>query len=365
MNKSIIDDKRTMLDFKGVTYSGFKVTAVTKELLKAMIYSKLEESCFWGAELICSGHYGEIWESILAFYAKYVHIANPKLCIYLWGKMEKFKENMNNAESDWEQLSFRNDPAFRKMFVEIIALLSSSSKKYVVNPVKVDTNDFNLVFMKNKLSAPDLSFSEDVLKEQDSTELKITANELAYNISKGVSNTLKGYYWFEWIMDYTKLCKKTKQECKIHPRENTYIDEKYMSHPIWLVWDIIKQESRGQGQIYEKIVDSLFGLFCVRYNETCNTRRKYIVYYAISILTTNIVFTDYELVKDKKILTCILSQVDKIFLQVKEKGASKGDASSTEKIPENKIVGKSTVSSSQEKMDIITNFESDFKPRLP
>ena len=72
--------------------------------------------------------------------------------------------------------------------------------------------------------------------------------------------------------------------------------------------------------MYERIIDSLFEIFCLRYNETCNTKRRLVVYFAVSILTTNIVFNDYEIVKDKRLLSCVLSQSYLIFSQVKENG---------------------------------------------
>ena len=199
MEKSIIDDNRTTAEFKGITYSGFKCSTVMQRLADSMINEKIENACYWCAELICSGHYIELWETLIQFYCKYVHISNPKLSIYMANKICKFRDNMNEADSEQEQLDFRNDEGFRSLFIEFVVILSLSSKKYTVQPVKVKQDDFNMLNFKDLLHAPDLSFGEKVLKEDDPKELMIAINELSFNLNEKEANTMRAYYWYEWL----------------------------------------------------------------------------------------------------------------------------------------------------------------------
>ena len=184
-----INDIRTIQDFKQYSFSKFKKSEVKKELLKTLTSEKLENIFYWTAELICSGHFIDIWEIILLFISKYIHLANPKIPIYINKRFQSFKEIIGMGYIG-NELSLRNNINIRKLFFEIMIIPCFSKKNHSFEQIKMNSDeDFDMVYLSNKLKAPNLTYATSYMMNGDPKELFIAINEFVYNLENKNSRT--------------------------------------------------------------------------------------------------------------------------------------------------------------------------------
>lgn len=318
MNDTDINDKRNLTEFKGITFSKFQKSKVKTELINCLTNSKIEQACYWTAELVCAGHYGDIWETIILFVSRYIHLGNPKLPIYISMRFTNFKDILLNGYID-NELSLRNNLKIRQLFAEIISLLCHSRKKHSLESIKIQKiEEFNITQMSSKLKAPSVEFVNDIFKSGDPKELYISMNEFAYHISDKSKNSVSACYWLEWIIEYESLCKQKKEVCLAETRTIASINDKYTKDPIWIIWEIILKEcSKKQNKLITKIINSLLEMFSIKYTNSVKKRRKFLIYFAICLLTEP-VDLDIEIITNKPQLDHIIKKIGAVYKDVKK-----------------------------------------------
>jgi hypothetical protein len=297
-----INDKRTSDQFRNTTFSNYQKSAVKKELVQSLLQSKIEHSMNWMIELLCSGHLSDIWEIILFFYAKHIHVSNPKLPIYIESRFNIFKETVQNLDD----LMIRNNEIIRKLFSEIITVLCLSNKHHSYEIIKFNKADFNLL-TNDRLKAPSVQFVEFIFKPGDPKSLFVPLNELSYTIHS--KNTMESCYWIEWILEYT-----SKKKCVAVART---LSTKHPTDCIWIVWDILLNYSNKLSEPIQKIMIALLRLFCIRYTPACNERRRFIIYYAISLCCEPIQLT-IPMVEQKHLIDPIYEKCKVLYKNIKK-----------------------------------------------
>jgi len=317
---SLINDVRTPASFKGITFSKYKKLEVKHALLDNMMKIKIEPACYWCAELICAGHYTDIWDILLHFLGKHVHLGNPKLTVYMENRYQIFRNIMSQSFFTHD-IQARNNQSIRKLFFELICVFAYSPRKHSFEPIKINrTEEFDVTQMTEKLHAPSIKYGQPLLQKDDPKELFIAINEFAYHITREGVNAMRACYWIEWLMEFDAICKKRKTICRCERRAYIPVESKYQKDTIWLIWDTLNHYAKEEGhnEFVQKTLASLLRLFCIKYTTGSCKKRRYLLYFAVGLLVDTVPTTVEIIGADhKKILVAVLGQIDVIYKQIK------------------------------------------------
>ena len=351
--KSEINDLRQPAAFKGISFSKYKKTDVKSQLEQSLMKGKIEPACYWCAELICSAHYGDIWEILLHYIGKHIHLANPKLIIYLENRYTIFRNIMIQGYYVSE-LDLRNNPNIRKLFAEVICNLTLSPKKHAFEPIKINrVEEFDITQMTDRLIAPSVKYIVHIFKRKDPQEVFIAMNEFAYNISNERKNMMTACYWIEWIIEFESICKNKKEPCFCEKRSEVPVEKKYQCDLIWMVWDVFFYtiEQIPNFEFHAKILKSVFQLFCVKYTSASPKKRRFLLYFAVALFTEPVP-TTIEIATNKEILHMVVEKIDQIYKQIKKNEESPG----TDYLFSN-IDSKDNFNNSVRRMQIMENID--------
>ena len=353
-----INDIRLEKDFKGITFSKFKKTDVKTELLNSLIKTKIEPACYWSAELICAGHYVELWDIIIFFYTKCIHLGNPKIAIYLELRLNQFKDIVRNGFVG-NEIRMRNNDKIRRMFCEIMCILCDAKRKHGFVDIKITKEDFDMTLMTERFKAPSIKYAEEIFMKDDPKELFVAINEFAYNISEENKNLVTACYWIEWILEFENVCKIKKGKCKCERRTNIQVENKFQMEIVWMIWDIFLMESRKRSKIFQKIINALLTLFTLKYTSGTHKKRKYILYFIVSMFCEN-VNTNDEIIRDnqKEMVSRVIDKIDIIYKQIKKNEVSpETDYLFTD-------VKQSNLEKTIQKLETMNTFGETFIPRI-
>jgi hypothetical protein len=198
-------------------------------------------------------------------------------------------------------------------------MLALSNKKNSFEPIRINRiEEFDITQMTERLKAPSIDYIENVFRKDDPNELVIAVNEFAYHISADRSNSAFACYWIEWIIDFDIICKKRKAPVRADRRAKTPVEGKYQTDIIWIFWDALKVRVKQlQNEFVEKIMNGLYNLFCIKYTTGACKKRRYLLYFAVSLVTEPVP-TNIELISSKEIVQMAVENIDDIYKQIKQ-----------------------------------------------
>ena len=353
-----INDLRGASEFKGVSFSQFKKTEVRKELLNSLVNSKIEPACYWSAELICAGHFADVWEIVLFFFASYVHLCNSNIALYLEMRINDFKAIMSNGYED-NLLRLRNNTRVRKLFCEIMCVLCDAKRRHSFDKVKIKADDMNMLTIKDKFKAPSTEYGEQSLTVEDPKDLFPFVNELAYSVTKSGNNQMNACYWIEWIYEYESRCKALKEKLICDRRVFAKVDPKCQKDIVWIIWDVFLKEAANRSKFTEKVMNALINLFSLKYTPGCHKKRKNMFYVAVSLLCETFV-PEKEIIRHSQLelVNNIKQKIDTVYAQIKKNEQSGG----TDYL----FMGlkSSNLESTIKKLEAMNTFGENFVPRV-
>ena len=290
-DKYKILDTRLNEEFKIKTFSGFQKKDVVNALFKAIDQGKIENALYWCSECIISGYTMKIWDKLLNYSFKIIHINNPRLPIFLYKKNNILFNQLKRLDiKNKDYLVLRNSQMVRNLFADVILTIITSEKKQKFDKlIKIKEEDFDI---KNKLQANTNILPTDILRFDDPEEFKIIMNEIFFHLKNRLSGYDKCIYWIIWILEWEKKHKKNKESWIIPPRKVDVKKEKDRCDFIWIVWEIIFEELKfRENKVLKTIIKVLYTLFIHEYSCSKRGERMFIVYNSIGYLTNKI---DYK-----------------------------------------------------------------------
>ena len=258
----------------------------------------------------------ELWETVLHYAGKHIHLGNPKIIPYLEMRFEGFRQIIQQGHH-LNELQLRNHPTIRRLFAEVIATLTYSERKHSFESIKINrVEEFDMTQMTERLKAPSMRYAEGLFLKEDPKELYIAINEFCFHLEN--RNMVNACYWVEWIIEFDLICRKRKESCLCQKRLEKPVENKYQRDIIWLVWDGLMATVEKMGNPFiEKLMGSLLTLFCIKYTTGACKKRRYLLYFAVALLTEPVP-THIDLVVKKELLANAVEKIGEVYKQIKK-----------------------------------------------
>jgi hypothetical protein len=285
----LITDSRNSSNFKLKTFSGYKKKDVINALINSIDNVNVENICNWITECIISGYTIDIFDKLLLYSSNNININNSRLPHLLLNKSLELNNfiTLNRISNNDDILTLRNVQYIRNLliYISILLAISIKNKKQPKIP-SIKTNEFDINNIKHNFKSDKYLLSDNFIKFNEPSELKIIINELHYNL-KQRNGYNKSIYWISWILQWEKYSKKYNTWF-IENREISNIKDKYKSDVIWIIWNIIMVESNVRNDEINLQIKSLFNLYKLNYTVgKKNTRLPYL-YNSVMYLTNEI-----------------------------------------------------------------------------
>jgi hypothetical protein len=103
------------------------------------------------------------------------------------------------------------------------------------------------------------------------------------------------------------------------------VEDKHQLDPVWILWEIILKHVNGpmctlpKKTVVVKVINSLLHLYCIRFTPGSKRKRRYLLYFAISLITESY-STDKEIIaaQNKDVIEIVTQKINSVYKQIKK-----------------------------------------------
>lgn len=225
-----------------------------------------------------------------------------------------------------------NNQEARNHIVEIITVMTVCNKQKPLQLCKITDDQFEEHQILNKIQAEERYV---LFRPVDPKSIQMPINEFAYHLYKNDhSHTSKEncIYWLQWLFTLDKKRKKKrKKDIVCAARPNQFVDSKFYTHYVFILWHIIRNHPDIRSNPKSKqmqIVQSLYRLYCNDFKKSSLTQHKWFIFYAVLIVLNthpSFNFESMSIIPSNIYKTVIVSQmhVNDLYKKVHEESVCK------------------------------------------
>jgi hypothetical protein len=130
------------------------------------------------------------------------------------------------------------------------------------------------------------------------------------------------------------------------------VENKYSRDIIWILWDtLLLYNSELNNPFIDKIMNGLFQLFSIKYTTASCRKRRYLLYFAVELLTEPVP-TNIELTNNQVVVKTVIDKINHVYKQIKKNEESPG----TDYLFAN-LDRQNTFEQSMKKMEMMNNMD--------
>ena len=309
------------------SYSGYKKTSVFSKWQRELQQQQYEQACYWMAEADASGWQDDIWNKLIVFASKQVHVHLPTLPTVLARNYAYYRNYVQTNSAQQITHQPRNCIALRQHMCQAVGLVALSAKGPVYTLPKVDISKVD----ESKLIVGVHSWLVAHRKPNDSEVVIRILSTILWNLD--THNTPDVMYWLSVLLAYDKQQRKNKTPIQMASRaplpttdkiRQLSVDPKSTNDWVWLLWLALDTASvhYKRPAACQRALRDLCYLFAFDYKSSKKTTLIPIMIHAMHLVRTDAIdwtSSIYTNAQSKTMIIKACTNIDVMYAEVERR----------------------------------------------